>query len=1154
MKFYLRSKHWLRLGLGLAVWAGAVGVAFAAIEADVALSYSPDAASRQGGEDNIQVNLANAIIGANAIHETSGTGVRWRIAGYYQSTANPVSVDNANLLGQVLNNAEYVDVRNFAASVGADLVSYYAHTTGAAGNAYQPGNYSCMGQQWLWYIVVAHELGHNYGCDHVDGRQNPKTVMLHNYCGGGAQPYFSNPYMWLSGTQLIGDANNCLGYGLTSGGDNAWRIAINAQGKADIAGRVVAGPNFNNVVLRWCFTNAPGAAPASTSVADLISSAPAIVRGNGATFTGNGLRIPGGTTGNVAVNAMSAYLDLPNGIISARTNLTIEIWATPLSAPNWARLFDLGRPAQAGDGLGAPGEYTGTPGTAAPGATSSSDNIMLSAAVNTSLNSQRFEARLNGGPAVTLDAGLATAAGVPHHYAITFTEGVGDFAATGGRWQWYRDGDAIALLDVDFKPADLEDVNNWLGRSMWSADNNANIEYAEVRLSRVALSRGELLAHTLLGPNFFPTATVTLTNSDALGASSFNGAGRWNSGASPNGANTYETFNYALRTPASSGSFNFGGSALKLSGGSLIYKGTASSTITVNNLTLDGGTVQHAGSGTCALAGSITVTTNGGTINAVNGANTLAASLTGGGPVEFLGNPTTLVGNNSGFTGKWSVGNGAPGTLAISASAQLGAVPATFASNHVTLHRGTLTTTATLALNDANRGILLERGGGTFNVAGGTTLTLGNVHTPSITATLTGGALLKAGSGTLIFSNASSTFRGALYVDSGSPTANDGVVRIGNSQTLLNAQSPIYIRNNNSGSSVLQLDGTAGNLTLTKGIAVSCRGNPSPAIQNLAGTNTITGFIALNSGGNTLTVQSDAGRLAFSGNHQYIGGLVGARNYSFTGAGDHLLNGAILNSTNGSPIGLAKSGAGTLTLAGANTYTNTTTVSGGTLLVNGSLAATPVNIASTGTLGGTGTINGPVTIQSNGTLAPGTGIGRLTLNNTLTLQAGSTTRMELSKSDSVATNDAVIGLTSVSYGGTLVVTNVGVPDLASGDSFKLFTAAAYNNAFAAVTLPALANGLYWTNRLAVDGTVAVLASVSTVPTNLTWTVSDNVLALSWPEDRIGWRLLEQTNRLADGVSSDLNDWGVVAGSAATNQIYLPLNSAKPAGFYRLTYP
>jgi fibronectin-binding autotransporter adhesin len=106
------------------------------------------------------------------------------------------------------------------------------------------------------------------------------------------------------------------------------------------------------------------------------------------------------------------------------------------------------------------------------------------------------------------------------------------------------------------------------------------------------------------------------------------------------------------------------------------------------------------------------------------------------------------------------------------------------------------------------------------------------------------------------------------------------------------------------------------------------------------------------------------------------------------------INGRIVNNVNSSAgaslVALTKSGGGTWVLTAANGYSGGTTVSGGILYVNGSLANGNANsVASGATLGGTGVIGAATTIS--GKLSPGFGgIGTLSFSNGLTWNGGGT--------------------------------------------------------------------------------------------------------------------------------------------------------------------
>ncbi len=248
--------------------------------------------------------------------------------------------------------------------------------------------------------------------------------------------------------------------------------------------------NLTYLIHRWSFNDTAGSVMDGAVITDSVSGAVAEMVGNRAVFSGTGLQLPGDTTGT----GDAAYLDLPNGTISSLTNLTVEIWATPVSSKSWQRLFSFGRTVETGDGGG---EWTGP----APGGTSADDVLFWSINQGSVINQQRLAMLLDGGATSQSDTGMDTTTGTQYHYVFTFEDGIGFFGASGGRMTFYRDGLQIGWRDVSFRLQDIEDVNNWLGRSQWSGDSNSNVEYNEVRIFSEALGWYDIYGDYLAGPD-----------------------------------------------------------------------------------------------------------------------------------------------------------------------------------------------------------------------------------------------------------------------------------------------------------------------------------------------------------------------------------------------------------------------------------------------------------------------------------------------------------------------------------------------------------------------------------------------------------------------------------------------------------------------------
>ena len=385
--------------------------------------------------------------------------------------------------------------------------------------------------------------------------------------------------------------------------------------------------------------------------------------------------------------------------------------------------------------------------------------------------------------------------------------------------------------------------------------------------------------------------------------------------------------------------------------------------------------------------------------------------------------------------------------------------------------------------------------------SGGGTLTLNNnSSSPLITVTNTATLALplggtngftKTGPGTLVLSGTNS-LSGTLYVDTQSTTTSEGAVRIANSASVASVATPIYLRDNNGGSSTLQLGGSGGSVNVAQDISLAGRNVAAISIQNISGSNTLAGNFILTSGGGNYWFDSDSGTLNLTGQLPASAPSVpNGRTLTFMGAGNFVVSGVISNA-NGYAVSLVKSNAGTLMLNGVNTYTGSTTISGGTLA-------------------GSGTIVGPVTVAAGAILAPGSGnIGTLTVNNALTNNG--TFIIRLNKSVGGLTNDTVKSVSTLVFGGPLQLVASGNP-ITAGDSFPIFTAAAYRGFPTSITPQTPGTNLLWnTNNLAVNGTLSVtlgtvkpqLGSVYLSGTNL-------VLAGGGSAAGYGFTVLASTN-------------------------------------------
>jgi len=212
-----------------------------------------------------------------------------------------------------------------------------------------------------------------------------------------------------------------------------------------------------------------------------------------------------------------------------------------------------------------------------------------------------------------------------------------------------------------------------------------------------------------------------------------------------------------------------------------------------------------------------------------------------------------------------------------------------------------------------------------------------------------------------------------------------------------------------------------------------------------------TGLLDIRRGTNVLnagSIEADIVQMTnvSQGVLDFNGGTLSARNSKIS-------SGTVLNLGNGTnPATMILAGNGTHDFAG-----NLTT-----------------RISSNAVLTGNGTLVGGISLLSGGKLIPGSSVGKMIFTNAPFLQG--TVVMEISKNGAAITNDQVqVILGTLTYGGSLIVSNLGPSALGNGDKFRLFNATNYAGAFTSITLPPLPAGFNWVNKLLVDGSIEVFA-------------------------------------------------------------------------------
>ncbi len=576
-------------------------------------------------------------------------------------------------------------------------------------------------------------------------------------------------------------------------------------------------------------------------------------------------------------------------------------------------------------------------------------------------------------------------------------------------------------------------------------------------------------------------------------------------------------------------------------GGNLLTVTDNGHDTTLNGAVSDGGGLTKTGSGILTLGGNNTyagtTTVNGGTL-LVNGSGVISTYTS-----------QVIVGNAPGNAILNINGGSVSADDAINPAVAIGNISG--ASGFLFMSSGSLECGAgEFHIGQANGAY------GAFDLSGGS-LTIGDVN-PADAYFVVGGAYGNSPSEGVFNMSGGALNDGAQEFSIANTAGAIGVANV--SGGALNDNHGMHVGDRGTG--ILNVSGSAA-VNLAGGpLQFGLNGNTTTGTVNLLG-GTVTANYVGTAGTSTSRLNFNGGTLvAATGTATFLQGLTAATIYNggaiIDDGGNAITVAQPLLAPTGSGVSnipVATGGAGyldtpivTITGGGGVGATAVATIAGG--------AVTNITILSPGT----GYTSAPtVTLFGGGdsspaelgtaTLAASTS-GGLTKQNTGTL--------------TLAGLNTYTGNTTVN-GGTLEIVH---PVIATNSTVTVAGGAVLQLDFAVTNtvtnlvlngvsqVPGVYNSTTASTYITGTGSLQVVlpVSIATNPTNLTYSLSGSKLTLSWPADHTGWRLLEQTNHLQQGLSDNINDWMTVPGSTGVNSASFPINPALPTEFFKLIYP